>query len=48
VQFNDEEIFEFYKEIGRKVKKIRELNNITQLELSLEMGYKSVSLVSAC
>lgn len=35
-----------YKTIGLNVKKIRETKHITQLELSLAMGHKSVSLVS--
>ncbi len=47
MQFNDKEISDLYKNIGKKVKELRELKNVTQLELSLEMGYKSVSLVSA-
>ena len=36
-----------YKIIGINVKALREKNNLTQLELSYKMGYKSVSLVSA-
>ncbi len=32
--------------IGRNVKKIRESRNITQLELSQALGFKSVGLVS--
>lgn len=47
MQFSNEEISNLYKHIGNKVKQLRELRNMTQLELSLEMGYKSVSLVSA-
>jgi len=45
--FTKQEIDNFYIEIGKKVKKLREENNITQLELSYAMGYKSVSLVSS-
>lgn len=45
--FTKKEIDDFYIEIGKKVKKFREENNITQLELSYAMGYKSVSLVSS-
>lgn len=33
--------------IGKNVKALREENNLTQLDLSYKMGYKSVSLVSA-
>ena len=47
MQFNNDEVSILYKSIGLKVKEIREQNNMTQLELSLEMGYKSVSLISA-
>ncbi|XOB62447.1 helix-turn-helix domain-containing protein [Campylobacterota bacterium DY0563] len=46
-KFTKNEIDEFYIKIGKKVKAKREEKNITQLELSLAMGYKSVSLVSA-
>lgn len=45
--FTDDEVSDIYKKIGMKVKALRESRNFTQLELSLEMGYKSVSLVSA-
>lgn len=45
--FSHEELAAFYSQIGRNVKKFRELNKLTQLELSLLMGYKSVSLISA-
>ncbi len=47
MQFSNKEISDIYKNIGQKVKELREQKNVTQLELSLEMGYKSVSLVSA-
>jgi len=46
-QFSNREVSDLYKMIGLNVKKLRELNNMTQLELSMEMGYKSVSLISA-
>lgn len=45
--FPDEEAITLYKTIGKNVKKFRTQKGLTQLELSLEMGYKSVSLVSA-
>lgn len=41
------EIDAFYRSLGKKVKEEREKKNMTQLELSLAMGYKSVSLVSS-
>lgn len=47
MQFTDKEISDLYKNIGKRVKQLREQKNVTQLELSLDMGYKSVSLVSA-
>ena len=43
----DEEAINLYKTIGKNVKFFRTQKGLTQLELSLEMGYKSVSLVSA-
>lgn len=45
--FSDEEIQSIYKLIGENVKFYRTQKEITQLQLSYEMGYKSVSLVSA-
>ena len=47
MQFEDKEVSELYGHIGKRVKELRESRSMTQLELSLEMGYKSVSLVSA-
>lgn len=41
------EIDNFYKAIGKNVKKYRKENNMTQLELAYAMNYKSVSLISA-
>ena len=46
IEFSNKEIDEFYKLIGKNVAKIRKNKNISQLELSLKLGYKSVSLVS--
>ncbi len=37
---------DFYKLIGRNVAKLRKEKGISQLQLSLDMGYKSVSVVS--
>lgn len=45
--FSDEEIQSIYKLIGENVKYHRTQKGMTQLSLSEEMGYKSVSLVSA-
>lgn len=46
-EFSKEELEEIHKKIGHAVKKYREQKQITQLELSLEIGNKSVSLISA-
>ncbi len=46
-KFTNEEIDIFYINIGKRVAEYRKKNNMTQLELSYSMGYKSVSLVSA-
>jgi len=37
---------EFYKIIGKNVAKFRKEKNLSQLDLSLIMGYKSVSIIS--
>jgi transcriptional regulator with XRE-family HTH domain len=46
-EFLKEELEDIHKKIGSAVKKYREQRGFTQLDLSLEMGNKSVSLVSA-
>lgn len=46
--FSNEEIEKIHKTIGLNVKKYRIFRGLTQLDLSYEMGNKSVSLVSAC
>ena len=46
-EFSKNELEEVHKTIGLAVKKYREKKGISQLELSLEMGNKSVSLISA-
>jgi len=40
------DIEEFYKRTGSNVKRIRKEKGVSQLELSLAIGHKSVSLVS--
>ena len=37
---------QLYKIIGQNVAKYRKEKNLSQLDLSLQMGYKSVSVVS--
>jgi transcriptional regulator with XRE-family HTH domain len=46
-KYSEESINDLYKIIGKNVKYHRMQKKMTQLDLSLEMGYKSVSLVSA-
>lgn len=43
-----EEIDNFHKNIGNKIRKYREEKNITQLDLALEIGIKSVAFYSNC
>lgn len=43
---NEEQILEAYKVIGQNVAKVRKEREVSQLSLSLDMGYKSVSVVS--
>ena len=38
---------EFYKQIGTNVAKYRKEAGLSQLDLSLAMGYKSISIVSS-
>ncbi|HZF70017.1 helix-turn-helix transcriptional regulator [Sulfuricurvum sp.] len=43
---SQEDIDELYRRIGRNVKALRELNGLTQLDLSLAMNLKSPGLIS--
>jgi len=47
VYMNTEEVERFYKKIGRNVAKYRKEAGLSRLELSLKMGYKSISIVSS-
>ena len=38
---------DFYKSIGKNVAKFRREKGLSQLELSLQMDYKSVSIISS-
>jgi putative transcriptional regulator len=42
------EIDEFYKTISQKIRYFRESKNITQLDLALDIGIKSVAFYSNC
>ena len=44
---NDEEIAEQYKLIGHNVAKFRKDRGVSQLDLSLSLGHKSVSIVAS-
>ncbi|ALV23927.1 transcriptional regulator, XRE family [Campylobacter iguaniorum] len=44
----DDEILEFYKQISSKIRTIREERKISQLDLALEIGIKSVAFYSNC
>ena len=39
-------IEEFYKKIGQNVAKYRKDKGLSQMDLSLQMGYKSISIIS--
>ena len=43
---SDEDVDNFYKLIGKNVKRIRNANKLTQLQLSQLLGHRSVGLVS--
>ncbi len=46
IEFSEKEIKQFQKLIGRNVAKLRQAKGMSQLELSLAIGNKSVSLVA--
>ena len=43
-----DEILEFYKKVSQRVRNLRESNGISQLDLALEIGIKSVAFYSNC
>lgn len=45
---SEEEIEAFYKHLSIKIRTLREEKNITQLDLALEIGIKSVAFYSNC
>ena len=45
---SEEEIEEFYRNVSQRVKYFREKNSITQLDLALDIGIKSVAFYSNC
>ena len=46
MELTPQQIDKIYIKIGKNVKKIREKNGLSQLELTLNLGYKSVSVIS--
>lgn len=42
----NEQMKEIYKQIGKNVKRVREEKKITQLNLALSLGHKSVGVIS--
>ena len=44
---NNISVEDFYKRIGKNVAKFRKEKEMSQLELSLEMNYKSISIISS-
>jgi len=47
IAFSDEEILSMYRVVGKNVKIYREKKEMSQLQLSYALDFKSVSLVSA-
>ncbi|MBK1972484.1 helix-turn-helix transcriptional regulator [Campylobacter sp. TTU-622] len=45
---SEEEILNFYKKISSNIRKLREEKGISQLELALDIGIKSVAFYSNC
>ncbi len=43
-----DDIQKIYKTIGKKVKRIREKKGISQLQLAMAIGHKSVGVISNC
>ncbi|MBA1432693.1 MAG: helix-turn-helix transcriptional regulator [Epsilonproteobacteria bacterium] len=45
---SDKEIAEFYQKISERIKQLREEKKLTQLDLALDIGIKSVAFYSNC
>ncbi len=45
LEFTDEEIIDFHQTIANNIKKIRKEKKITQLDLALTIGHKSMSTI---
>lgn len=46
IEFSDNEVKYFHREIAEKVKAIRTSKNVSQLDLALTIGHKSMSIIS--
>ena len=47
-EFSKDDIQKIYKTIGKNVKRIREEKGISQLNLAMAIGHKSVGVISNC
>ncbi|WP_418187229.1 helix-turn-helix domain-containing protein [Aliarcobacter lanthieri] len=47
-EFSKNDINEIYKTIGKNVKRVREGKGISQLQLAMAIGHKSVGVISNC
>ena len=45
-EFSDDEIADFYRFIGKNVKRLRQEKGLTQMELGLALGHTGVGTVS--
>lgn len=45
LELTDEEIKNFHRQIANNIKKIRKEKNVTQLDLALTIGHKSMSTI---
>ncbi len=46
LEFGEEQIANFYKLVGKNVKRVRAEKGISQLDLAFSLGLKSVGLIS--
>ncbi|RLA71154.1 MAG: XRE family transcriptional regulator [Epsilonproteobacteria bacterium] len=46
IDVSNEEIQSFYKQIAKNVKEARKKQNVTQLDLALTIGHKSMSTIA--
>jgi len=44
--FSEDELQEFHQKVSQNVKKHRQLKNLSQLDLALELGLKNSSFIS--